>query len=139
MLQGKAGLARLLDPARKADGGDTHFLRERERHQVDDNCSVSRIFARVFLGLGRPLAADANPDGSRIIAEPLKKKTGSIDRAASLSRVGHPGARPRPDGRQQQFVSRSDASIASKSPLHPRSPISVALDCSLMLINTIRV
>ena len=111
---------------------------QRERHQVDDKLfGLANIRAGV-LGLGRPLAADANPDGRGIIAEHIEEgKRGGIDRAASVT-GRHPGDRPRQDGRQQQFVALG-RKHRLEIELHPSSPIIGRINCSPMVINTIRV
>jgi hypothetical protein len=102
--KGKPRFAGLLNASREGDGGDTHFLRERERREVDDELFGLANIRTGVLGLGRPRAADANADGRGIVAEHIEEgKRGGIDRAASIT-GRHPGDRARQDGREQQFV-----------------------------------
>jgi hypothetical protein len=74
----------LLNPSREGDGGDTHFLRERERHQVDD-----KLFglANIRLGSAGPLLPMPIPTVAGPLPNTLKKENGAALTAPRASRV----------------------------------------------------
>src|SRR5712675_3308821 len=78
-------------PPWKRNRGNPHFLRESERHQIDDELLVGANVCARILGLARPFAADANADGCGVAAKHIEeRKRSRVDGAAGIL-GGDPG------------------------------------------------
>ena len=71
------GFLRLFHASWKRNRGDPHFLRESERHKIDDELLVGANVRARILGLARPFAADANSNGRGSLPKTLKKENGA--------------------------------------------------------------